>query len=96
MFVGMVTRYATSPETVLTQMVIVTPLTLVPEAHERLPMAALTLDRVEHWKCGMELDGFFVLVLENYCKGIKYALLYKFSQWTISNEAEKTRNTNDN
>ena len=48
MFVSVVTRYATSPETVLTQMVIVTPLTLVPEAHERLSVATLTLDRVEH------------------------------------------------
>ena len=53
MFVGVVTRYATSPETVLTQMVIVTPLTLVPEAHERLSVATLTLDRVEHWKHGL-------------------------------------------
>ena len=59
MLVGMVTRYATSPETVLTQMVIVTPLTLVPEANERFPVAAFTLDRVEHWKCGLQFDSFF-------------------------------------
>ena len=59
MFVGMVTRYATSPETVLTQMVIVTPLTFVPESHERLPVAAFTLDRVEHWKCGLQFDSVF-------------------------------------
>ena len=59
MFVGMVTRYATSPETVLTQMVIVTPLTLVPEAHERLPVATLTLDRMEHWKCVLQFDSVF-------------------------------------
>ncbi len=49
MLVGVVSGHASAPEAVLTQVVVVAALTLVPEPHERLAVAALTLDRVQHW-----------------------------------------------
>ena len=48
MVIAMVARGASPPEAVLTEVIVVAPLTLVPEPHERLPVTAFTLDRVEH------------------------------------------------
>ncbi len=48
MFVAVVTGGTAAPEAVLTQVVVIATLTLVAEADERLAVAALALDRVEH------------------------------------------------
>ncbi len=47
-FVAVVTGGTAAPEAVLTQVVVIATLTLVAEADERLAVAALALDRVEH------------------------------------------------
>ncbi len=48
MFVGVVARDTPSPEAILTQVVVIAPLTFVTKPHERLSMASFTLHWVEY------------------------------------------------
>ena len=61
-----VTRRSTPPETVLTQLVVMATLTSIPETHEWISMATITLYRMEYWR--YEINTRYIIVPMLFCQ----------------------------